>query len=179
MPSKRLALSTLGLLLVCLTCAYAADKPNELTPYIHAQKPYGKGQFTAMWLTVYDAALWTDAPKWSWDSPFAISLLYHMDIDSKDLSEKSVEEIEKISPLTDAQTESYTAQFDKLFPDVREGDEITAIYIPGKATYVYHNGTQTGSITDPDFAKRFMSIWLSERTSSPKLRRALLSLKKS
>jgi hypothetical protein len=38
----------------------------------------------------------------------------------------------------------------------------------------FHNGKLRADVTDPDFARAFIAIWLSPKTSEPKLRLALL-----
>jgi len=151
-------------------------KPVELHSYIHASVPYGSGSFKELFINVYDADLWTDAPHWSWDTVFALALNYHLDIDGKEISDKSVELIDALQPLSDTETDNYTKQLSKIFPDIKDGDEITALYIPKDALYFYRNGKPIGTIHDLTFARRLLSIWFSERTSTPDLRRQLLSL---
>jgi hypothetical protein len=53
---------------------------------------------------------------------------------------------------------------------------LTGIYLPGGATHFYLGETLLGSVNDPDFGRRFFNIWLSETTTEPKLRAALLNL---
>jgi len=163
-------------LFLCASTAHAAEKPAELQSVIQAQTPYGSGLYTVMLLDVYEAQLWTDAPRWSWNVPFALTLNYHMNIDGSDLSQKSIDEINAQSSLSPQQLKDYKAQLAPLFPDVRQGDEITALYKPRHGIAFYHNGTYTGAISDPLLAKRFLSIWLAEKTSAPDLRQSLLAL---
>jgi hypothetical protein len=126
-----------------------------------------------MLIKAYDATLWTDAKPWSMQSPFALTLHYRMHFTAKELADRSVEEMQHIAPLPEA--DAFGAQLAKLFHNVNSGDTITALYTPGKGAAIYYNGASTGSIADDAMAQRFMGIWLSEKTSAPKLREHLLS----
>jgi len=150
------------------------EKPPELASAIHAHAPYGEGTYSQLWIKAYDAALWTDASPWSMDSTFALTLRYRMHFTPDELAGRSVEEIQHIQPLSREEATDYNARLLTLFPPVNDGDTITALYVPGKGAIFYYNGKRTGSITDNTFAKRFLSIWLSPKTSAPDLRNKLL-----
>ena len=61
-----------------------------------------------------------------------------------------------------------------IFPDVVKGDKIS-IYIDEYSRSVFrHNGVHIGTVEDSDFGHQFLAIWLSEKTSQPKQRIALL-----
>lgn len=163
------------ILLLLPSVAFSGEaKPLEIVPYIHAQVPHGTGSLGPLWITVYDAALWLDAPSWSMEVPFALSLRYHMGFGSDELVERTVQEMQRIPGVAPEALESYATQLRPLFPDVQNGDRITAIYVPKKGTRFYHNDRLTGHVTDPLFAQSFFAIWLGPDTSEPKLRRALL-----
>jgi hypothetical protein len=48
------------------------------------------------------------------------------------------------------------------------------VHLPGRGAQFYYNGRPTSEIRDPEFARLFFGIWLSEQTPAPKLRAALL-----
>jgi len=150
-------------------------KPPELAPYIHASQPYGQGGLTKLWIHAYDATLWTDAAQWSMNEPFALSLRYGTNFSSSSLTSRSIDEMQENEPLTEAQAASYGKQLAAIFPDVRDKDVITAIYLPKKGALFFHNGKPAGKIEDDEFAQRFMNIWLSPKTSEPQLRKQLLA----
>ena len=163
-----------SLLLVSPAFADAETKPAELTKVIKAEAPIGQGAMTKLWFKGYDAALWTDATQWSMDVTYALSLTYGMRFSSEELVERSIEEIERAHKLTDSERSDYSKQLTVLFPSVQKNDVITALSVPKKGVTFFHNGKQTGVITDLVFAKRFMGIWLAPETSAPELRQALL-----
>lgn len=150
------------------------DKPQAITPYIHATAPYGEGTLKRLLLHVYDAAVWTDDATWSMDSTFALEIHYDLDFDNDELADRSIDEMRHVGTVSKAQEPSYHDQLMKIFPNVKSGDVITALYMPGKGLTFYHNDKKVGVITDKQFAEGFLSIWLSPNTSEPQLRQALL-----
>lgn len=166
-----------ALVLALLPVAAFAATPSEIAPYIKSSEPYGAARLTKLVFKVYDATLWTDAAAFSMNKPFALSLQYLMNFDGADLARRSVEEMDGQQPLTGEKAVRWQAELEKLFPDVKKGDRITAIYLPAKGTRLYYNGKFRGSISDPDFSSRFMGIWMSPKTSEPEVRRKLLKNK--
>jgi hypothetical protein len=61
-----------------------------------------------------------------------------------------------------------------LFPNVREGDRITAFFKPGSNVTFFFNGSARGNVTNASFAKYFSDIWLSPETEEPEAREELL-----
>ena len=62
----------------------------------------------------------------------------------------------------------------RLFPDVRQGDRLTAVNRPGIGLALFANGQPRGAVDEPAFAQRFFGIWLARQTSEPALRSGLL-----
>lgn len=162
---------------ICMpfTAQAAADKPAEIASLIQADAPIGKGRLSRMWLVGYDAELWTDAEKWSMQQPFALSLIYRMNFTSEEIVERTIEEMKRIPEVNEQMLKGYPEKLAKLFPNVKDGDRITAVYEPGKGTRFYHNHQPTGTIKDAAFEKNFFAIWLGPNTSEPALRQALLN----
>jgi hypothetical protein len=153
-------------------------RPTEINGAISSSKPYGSGSLTWLVFTAYDATLWTDAPQWSMSAPFALTLRYRMSFTTDELVERTIEEMVKVSPATPkAALPGYATALRRAFPNVKDGERITALHTPGGAVRFFHNGAQTAEIADPTFAEPFFGIWLSPRTSEPRLRAALLRLR--
>ncbi|MDZ4865707.1 MAG: chalcone isomerase family protein [Alphaproteobacteria bacterium] len=157
-----------------LASAWAAARPSELSDVIAAPKPYGTATLTWLFLTAYEASLWTDARTWSMDSTFALVIVYRMSFTREELVERTVEEMARLSPPDAAARERLSRALRKVFPDVKAGDRITALHIPGRPVAFFHNGAPTSQIADPDFADPFFGIWLSPQTSEPSVRNGLL-----
>lgn len=170
------------LALALVSCALAASHtespPAEIASVIHADKPFGAGSYGALFITAYDAQLWTDAPHWGMEAPFALTLRYRMGFSTDEIVSRSRSEMKHVEPvLDDGALRTYSQEMAAVFPPVRAGDELTALYEPGKPVRFFHNGTATGEIEDAGFAEDFFGIWLSPRTSAGGLRKKLLRLK--
>ncbi len=155
--------------------AFADDsKPHAIDSVIKAQAPYGQGKLSKLFIKIYDATLWTDAKEWSMDSLFALNIKYDVEIDNDDLADRSIEEMQHVAEIPKDKIEPYRAELTKVFPNVKKGDTITALFDPKKGITFFHNDKAKSTIKDLDLAKRFISIWFAPNTTEPKLRLALL-----
>ncbi len=126
---------------------------------------------------VYDARLW--APQGfrfnqATQFRFALELQYLRRLDGDAIASRSLDEMRRLATVTDAQAQSWLLAMREVFPNVNEGDRITGINVPGEGVEFWVNGQRAGDVKDPVFANLFFGIWLSERTSEPKLRAQLL-----
>lgn len=153
------------------------SKPAEISTVIKADTPYGMGKMRVLLMTAYDAALWTDATKWSMQVPFALNVTYHFACSSSDIADRLLDEISHVNPnVASATLAHYRALFAGLFPDAKSGDHMTALYTPDGTIRFFNDGQQTGQVHDASFAQAFFGIWLSPETSEPGLRDKLLHL---
>ena len=167
------------LAVVCVASAWAAIRPSEISGVIDAPKPYGTASLTWLFFTAYEASLWTDAPAWSMDAPFALSVTYRMSFTRDELVERTLEEMKRVAPrLSNAALARFGAALDRAYPDVEPGDRITALHAPGGPVRFFHNGTMRSQVGDPDFAEPFFGIWLAPQTSEPSVRAGLLNIEK-
>ncbi len=166
-------------LLLCLLSVngLAYEKPIEINDKFTTAKPYGEGTLHFMLLHVYDTSLWTDAKTFSYEQPFALSITYRMNFSKEELAERSIKEIKHAHYLPDGTLARYKKIFLKIYPNVRKGDRITAVYNENKQVELYYNGSLYGTVEDKEFATRFFDIWLGEKTSELKLRNKLLRVK--
>jgi hypothetical protein len=126
---------------------------------------------------VYDARLWTPVGfrHGSYTQfPFALELQYLRKLEGAAIASRSIDEMRRVGPFSEAQTQSWLAAMRELFPDVRQGERITGINLPGVGAEFWVNGQRVGVVKDPAFARLFFGIWLDERTSEPKMRAQLL-----
>lgn len=156
------------------TPALGATKPAELNDHIKAEQPLGSAKLKVMFMNVYTISVWQDAPSWSYDAPFALSIVYDMNFKRKELVDKSIEEVERLHAPEKAKLDTLRTELNRLFPDVKKGDRITSVYVPQTEVVFYHNGTKTGSLTEKELLVPFMDIWMSEKTEYPKTRNKML-----
>ncbi len=99
---------------------------------------------------------------------------YRRDFKGRDIAQRSIDEMRRVGPISETQAQAWLQAMAAVFPDVSTGDRLTGVNLPGRGAQFYANGKPTGEIADPEFARLFFGIWLSEQTSAPRLRLALL-----
>lgn len=157
--------------------------PVELSQGLPAARLQGQGTLRFLGLRIYEARLWvgaqTLAPSWS-DAPavpLALELHYARAFRSEAIAARSLQEMRRQGPIEPAQAARWQATMQRLFPDVQSGDRLTGLWRPDRGAEFFFNGRATGEVgeaTEPGFARRFFGVWLSEQTSEPALRAALL-----
>ena len=174
-----------GLRLACLLYASAAlaqpsasDARPELSEALPKGRLIGQARLKVWGFEVYDARLWAPggfSPGSHATSPLALELVYLRDFRAADIASRSIKEMRRSQPVSDAQAAEWSAAMLRVIPDVRKGDRIMAVYRPGSGAAFWVNGRASGEIPDAEFARLFFAIWLSPRTSEPQLRQSLLA----
>ncbi|MES2190020.1 MAG: chalcone isomerase family protein [Pseudomonadota bacterium] len=154
------------------------DMRAELKDVLPDYRLIGKQRLTYWGFQVYDARLWA-LPGFRKDNiasqPFALELAYLRDFDAIDVAERSIIEMRRSAAISEVQAKSWIAEMVRVYPDFKKGDRVTGINKPGTGAAYLVNGKSTGEIRDVEFARLFFGIWLSPKTSEPKLRSALLA----
>lgn len=144
--------------------------------YIKNPKVVGEARLTVIFWDIYDAKLSATDGLWNADTPFALSLTYLRDFDGKEIASRSVDEMRDIGYKDEVLLAKWYEQMWAIFPNIKEGENITGVVDENKHTHFYHEGILIGSIDDKTFAQSFFGIWLDEKTSEPKMREQLLGL---
>lgn len=179
---RKLVIAWLGLLL-SVGDAYAAPLPACAASHpISASKPYGSAALNKLFFHVYDAELWVDDAHRANFNPsdpqarYALHLTYHVDIDAADFLERTLEELERQPNVTPAMKKAFHEQLTLIYPDVSDGQSITAVHDPDKGMILCHQGVVRGGIKDAGMIRAFFAIWLGEHSSEPALRDRLLGV---
>ena len=167
---------TLTFIAIFLISASPVMANDVVYKYVPNAAQVGSGRLSVVFWDVYDATLYAPNGKWNAHSPYALSIHYFREIAGVDIAKRSEEEIRKQGFTDDAKLAEWQAEMRGIFPDVKNGSKLTAIFTPRKSTDFYSDGTHIGSIRGDEFAAYFFNIWLSEKTSEPDLRRKLLGL---
>ena len=122
---------------------------------------------------VYDAKLYSIG-EFSFDKPFALSLIYNREFQGNKIADRSIKEMQKIGLKDKKKISKWQEQMRDIFPDVDKGNVISGIYKPNEPTIFLKDKKEIGTIEDPDFGKWFFGIWLDEKTSEPEFRTKLL-----
>ena len=169
-----------GLMLAPLAAraqAPAVAPPAEVGTELPGPKLVGSGQLRFLGLRVYDARLWQGAAPLGADwvaVPLALELEYARSLDGAKIAERSLTEMRRQGDIAAADGERWLGAMKQIFPDVKAGDRLTGVNVPGMGARFFINGRLKGDIRDPVFARLFFGIWLSAKTSEPSLRDALL-----
>ncbi len=166
MPSKLLRIGTLVLGLTAAAPA-VAEKPPELVGAPEAQTKVGETAFRVMFWTVFDASLWSANPSFDWTSPFALSLTYARDFTAEQLTEKTVEEMARLSRRPESAFYDFGKTFNACVSDVGEGDRITAVSRGPDTARLYLNGDMRCELEAPGLRESFFGIWLSRDSLFP------------
>ena len=170
-------------LLACLAAAAVphravarAPRP-EVAIWLPGARLQGQGRMEFFGLHVYDIRLWTtegfDAATFD-RHPLALEIEYARGFAGQRIAERSLAEMQRLAPITPAQSETWLAAMQRAFPDVQAGERLTGVQRPAAGAQFIHEGRREVEIPDPAFARAFFAIWLSPRTSEPRLRAALL-----
>ena len=158
--------------------ANAEDNRPELASALPQSRLVGKTRLSVWGFQVYDARLWALSgfkPESYGSQPFALELAYLRDFTSKDIAERSITEMRRSAAISDEQAAAWITQMQRVIPDIKKGDRIMGVHRPGLGAQFLVNGKARGDIRDAEFARLFFGIWLSTKTSEPKMRAALLA----
>lgn len=168
-----------SVLLVSGSLAYAAPPPAEVLVAIPQAQKMGEGKLTWWGFHVYDSQLWSATSGQTFDyrkDSYWLRLQYARDFDGADIAERSREEIEDQGQVKESLLDNWEKQMRDLFPNVKEGESLSALYTPGQGAQFFYNGKPLGILADPDLSTAFMGIWLDSKTSAPDLRLQLLGI---
>lgn len=152
----------------------SSANPDVAKRYIPDAQKIGDGVLTYLFWDVYRATLYAPGTGWRADAPFVLSLAYMRDLKGRDIAERTISEMRDQGFSDEKKLTAWSKRLGALFPDVSDGDSLTAVRDGAGRTVFYSAAKRIGAIDDPAFSRRFFDIWLGEKTSEPKLRRALL-----
>ena len=138
----------------------------------------GKGDFDYFLFDVYKIELYSDArdPKLLYNGPLKLKLIYERDFSAKDIIKRSLSEM-KDAGVSQTKFQAYKRYLRKLIPDIKEGDSLSAVYLPNSGLKILLNEKNNSvKIKNEDFCIDFLNIWLGPKTSAPKLRKKLLGI---
>lgn len=159
----------------------AADGlPEPVNVSMPEAKKLGNSKFTWFGLHVYDAQLWSSVTGSQFDykqHPSWLELKYGRDFAGSDIAEQSREEMEKIGGASEDKLKAWEKKLAEIFPNIKKGDTLSALFVPGKVMQFFHNGKPLATVNDMELARSFMGIWLDSKTSEPDLRKKLIGLR--
>lgn len=150
--------------------------PNYIKKYIPEPNKIGEGYYKFLIWTVYKAQLYSEDDEISYNKKLALRLSYKVDASAQRIIKETINQFKKQGIDNEEILEKWKVKMEKIFPDVLEGESLTAILMPKKQLLFFKNGKFISQTSDIVFAERFLDIWLSEKTTSPSFRKKLLGL---
>jgi hypothetical protein len=105
----------------------------------------------------------------------ALRIEYFKQIDKQDLLDATEDQWLHLG-YDQASIQPWLTSLNAIWPDVAPGDVLTLVISPTGESQFYLGEQAIGGVEDTDFGVAFLSIWLSQQTSQPKLRAQLLGL---
>ena len=137
-------------------------------------KKVGQGTMSWLFIDIYQAALFTGNGKYQRGQyPQALRIHYQRDISKKALLKATQQQWQHLSIEADLYHD-WLQQLERLWPDIKEGDQLIFLLSSNGEGHFYYNNKKLGAIENRVLSEAFLSIWLSPKTSEPKLRRKLI-----
>ena len=156
----------------------AATLPSELGADLGNAQLAGTARLRFFGLDVYDARLWVSPGFRSAnyaDHALGLELTYLRALSGRAIAERSLKEMRRAATLASDVEQRWLAAMTDAFVDVKAGDRLTGLHHPTTGARFWLNSQPRASIPDLDFSRLFFGIWLSDRTSEPRLRADLLA----
>ena len=162
-----------------ISTAPALSSPSKASqPLLSGARMAGSAKLRFWGFDVYHATLWVrpgfQAPDFTRHA-FALELDYLRDFTGAAIAARSIEEMRRIGRFSDAKAEEWQTALRNALPDVRKGDRIAGLHVPGVGVRFLLNGKPFGEVRDAEFSSLFFGIWLSPGTSEPAMRQSLLA----
>ena len=138
-----------------------------------------RGEAVMRWfgIKVYDIRLWTANKAHSFGDLYALELVYDLSLKGKEIAARSVDEMRKIGYQDEEKLARWRETMTRIFPDIKQGDTLVGVSDADKGVRFYSRDKLIETVPDPEFARAFFDIWLSPKSSEPRLRERLLGAK--
>ncbi len=167
-PSRDARRPLLATLLAMLV--FGRADAIETAPPLADWQLHGAAVMRFLGLKVYAIRLWHKGSGYRPDAPFALELEYARHFAGSDIVERSLAEMRDQGWRDEAQLARWRTAMRTVLPDVRAGDRLIGIAIPQVEARFYAGERYLGTVADPAFVAAFFDIWLSEKTSAPRVR---------
>jgi hypothetical protein len=156
--------------------------PDTLSVGNTTLKLNGAGMRKKFFISVYVGGLYLEAPSkdaaaiLATDMPKAVSMHFVRNVSKAQLVESFKEGFEANAKEKAA---AQNANIEKLFgmlADVKDGDELMFVYVPGKGTTLSNGDKPLGTFEGKEFAEVIFSLWLGPKPPSENLKKELLGM---
>lgn len=107
-------------------------------------------------------------------TPAELILHFVRNVGEGDLKNAWKEGFERVAKDQMAALAARVAMLNSWMSDIKTGQRLTFVRLPGMGIQVSFNGTVKGTITGDDFSRAFISIWLGKEPPNAQLKTGLL-----
>ncbi|TKB47140.1 chalcone isomerase family protein [Thalassotalea mangrovi] len=137
----------------------------------------GQAELKVLFWDVYLAKLFTpdgefDTGSEGIEHPLRLHLTYFLDIEGEKLAEETEKQWHKMK-FEHPRNSSFIAQLGDVFPDIQEQDSLTIETSSSGDAKLFHNQQLIHEFEPSIQIDQFLAIWLSEKSSRPKLMKQL------
>ena len=108
------------------------------------------------------------------DAPKAVRMHFLRDLKKTQLTEGFSEGFEANAKEKAASQKASIDKMLALVPDVKEGETMSFVYVPGKGTTLFSGDRALGTFEGKDFADAVFLIWLGPKPPSEDLKKGML-----
>ena len=141
--------------------------PVPVRTVTESLQPVGQTTFRFLFWRYFEAELWTVSGRFDWNEPMALALTYRTDFSAADLTEATVDEMDRVSDWSRAKIEGLRPQIAACMADVDDGDSYLAYSPDANVVELYLNGAHKCRLSAPGIRQAYMGIWLSTRSRFP------------
>jgi hypothetical protein len=154
--------------------------PETVTAGDKTLKLNGAGLRKRLVFKVYVAALYLETP--SRDASAVVSsrgvksmrLSILRNLKGTQVSDAIDEGFQRNSKDQQEKLRARLQKLEQMIPDLKDGDDMTFVFLPEKGVQVSVRGTERGTIEGQDFADALLSVWLGPSPVQEDLKKALL-----
>lgn len=165
------------LLWLSLATAVMANPAPLAERVVPQMRQVGVGDMRWFGIRLYQARLLAAEGRYAEGVPHALEITYLREIERERLVDASVDEMLRLG-LDVGRMAQWREAMLRSFVDVRPGDQLLGVYLPGLGARFYSRTGLTAEVRDEAFAKAFFAIWLHPQTREPVLRRHLLGIER-
>lgn len=133
----------------------------------------GEGEMSYLFWDLYKAEYFTDQPRDTGEQTSALRITYYKSISKQALIEATEDQWRELG-YKPMDILIWIEPLKQIWPDVAKGDQLTFVQLANGTGEFYLADRAIGRTENNGFASAFLSIWLSEKTSEPELRKQLL-----
>ncbi len=110
-----------------------------------------------------------------YDRPVMLRIEYDWNVSRERILKSTRAEWKRLDGKLDAREQNWLNELAAIYPDIRSGEYLSSLILPGSGTRFYLGDNEIGRIDDTEFGQSFLAIWLDENARDSRVREGLLN----